>query len=94
MRVQVQLRIVGDDDTVISDDVVLRLDRTDDHLAAVGLSLTEAKALLADVQNRLVAAQAADYVARHRNCPACAGLFSSGHEEPSASSRSKLRALT
>jgi hypothetical protein len=81
MRVQVQLRIVGDDDTVISDDVVLRLDRTDDHLTAVGLSLTEAKALLADVQNRLVAAQAADYVARHRNCPACdRRLRSKGYE--------------
>jgi hypothetical protein len=71
MRIEIQLRVVGDDDTVLSDDSVLRLDRSDDHLAAVGLSLTEAKTLLAGVQNRLVTAQAADYVARHRHCPIC-----------------------
>jgi hypothetical protein len=70
MRVEIQLRIIGDN-TVHSDDAVLHLDRTDDRLAAVGLSLTEAKTLLADIQNRLVAAQAADYVARHCHCPAC-----------------------
>jgi hypothetical protein len=70
MRVEIQLRIIGDN-TVLSDDAVLHLDRTDDRLAAVGLSLTEAKTLLADIQNRLVAAQAADYVARHCHCPAC-----------------------
>jgi hypothetical protein len=71
MRVEIQLRIVGDDDTVLSDDAVLRLERADHRLAVVGLSLAEAKTLLADVQNRLVAAQASDYVARHRPCPAC-----------------------
>ncbi len=71
MRVEIQLRIVGDDGTVISDGAVLRLERADHRLAVVGLSLAEAKTLLADVQNRLVAAQASDYVARQRPCPAC-----------------------
>ena len=49
MRVQIQLRIVSDDDTVLNDHAVLRLDRIDDRLAAVGLSLAEAKTLLAGV---------------------------------------------
>jgi hypothetical protein len=71
MRVEIQLRIVGDDGTVLSDNAVLRLDRADHRLGAVGLSLAEAKTLLADVQNRLVAAQASDYVVHHRPCPAC-----------------------
>ena len=58
MRVEIQLRIVGDDGTVISDEEVLRLDKAGDRLEAVGLSLAEAKTLLADVQDRMVAAQA------------------------------------
>src|SRR3954447_6028974 len=45
MRVQVQLRIVADDDSVISDDTeLLLLDKSDDRLEALGLSLAEAKA--------------------------------------------------
>src|SRR5689334_1594428 len=72
MRVQVQLRIVADDESVISDDTeLLLLDKTDDRLEALGLSLAEAKALLAGVQQRLVTAQAASYAARHRGCPVC-----------------------
>jgi hypothetical protein len=81
MRAQIQLRIVGDGDTVISDDEVLRLDKPGDRLEAVGLSLDEAKTLLAGIQNRLVTAQAADYAARHRHCPACGHrLRSKGYE--------------
>ncbi|HEY0419619.1 MAG TPA: ISKra4 family transposase [Acetobacteraceae bacterium] len=72
MRVQVQLRIVAEDDSVISDDTeLLLLDKTDDRLEALGLSLAEAKTLLAGVQQRLVTAQAASYAARHRDCPVC-----------------------
>src|SRR4051812_21226438 len=65
MRVQVQLRIVAQDESVISDDAeLLLLDKSDDRLEALGLSLAEAKALLASVQQRLVTAQAASYAAR------------------------------
>jgi hypothetical protein len=81
MRVEVQLRIVGDDDTVLSADEIIRLDKTSDRVEAIGFSLDEAKTLLADLQNRLVTAQAACYAARHRHCPACGRrLRSKGYE--------------
>src|SRR3954463_4555187 len=71
MRIQIQLRITADDDSVISADEILQLDKGDDRLEAIGLSLGEAKALLAGIQQRLVTAQAASFAARHRDCPLC-----------------------
>src|SRR5689334_4433146 len=72
MRVQIQLRIVAEDESVISDDTeLLLLDKSDDRLEALGLSLAEAKTLLAGIQQRLVTAQAASFAARHRGCPVC-----------------------
>ena len=71
MRIQIQLRIVADDDSVISEDEILHLDKGDDRLEAIGLSLGEAKALLAGIQERVVTAQAASFAARHRGCPVC-----------------------
>jgi len=40
LRVQLQLRIVSDDDAVIRDEVILELDKSTDRLAAVGLEST------------------------------------------------------
>lgn len=71
MRVQIQLRILGDDNAVIDDGEILHLDKGDDRLEAIGLSLDEAKRLLAGVQDHVVAAQAASHAARHRCCPSC-----------------------
>ena len=71
LRVQLQLRIVSDDDTVISDEVILQLDKSDDRLEAVGLCLEEAKDLLGRLQRAVVRAQAAAYVKRHRCCSVC-----------------------
>src|SRR5690349_2179701 len=39
MRIQIQLRIIADDDSVISEDDILQLDKSDDRLEAIGLSL-------------------------------------------------------
>jgi hypothetical protein len=72
MRVQIQLRIVADDDSVISEDEILRLDKGDNNLEEIGLSLDEAKGVLAGTQERLVRAQAASFLARHRCCGLCA----------------------
>jgi hypothetical protein len=71
MRVQIQVRIVSDDETVLSDDVIACFDKGDDQLEEIGLSLDQAKSVLASAQTRLVAAQAASFLARHRCCELC-----------------------
>jgi hypothetical protein len=72
MRIQIQLRVVvADDDSVISEDEILLLGKGDDRLEAIGLSLVEAKSVLAGIQERVVRAQAASFLARHRCCALC-----------------------
>src|SRR4051812_235295 len=71
MRVQIQVRIVSDDDTVLSEDVIACFDKGDDQLEEIGLSLDQAKTMLAGAQTRLGAAQAANFLARHRCCELC-----------------------
>lgn len=62
---------------MISDTEIIHLDKGHDRLATLGLSLGEAKALLNLLQERIVTAQAAAYVAGHRLCPICACRFQS-----------------
>src|SRR4051795_8014652 len=71
MRVQIQVRIVSDDDTVLSEDVIACFDKGDDQLEEIGLSLDQAKTMLAGAQVSLVAAQAASFLTRHRDCELC-----------------------
>jgi hypothetical protein len=71
LRVELQLRIVSDDDTVIRDEVILQLDKSGDRLETVGLCLEDSKDLLGRLQHAVVEAQAAAYVNRHRCCSAC-----------------------
>jgi hypothetical protein len=71
LPVELQLRIVSDDD-VIWDEIILQLDKSDDRLEAVGLCLEDTKDLLGRLQRAVVEAQAAAaYVNRHRCCSAC-----------------------
>jgi hypothetical protein len=72
MHVPIQLRIIGDDGHVLSEDEILHLEKGDDRLEGIGLSLAEAKSVLAGIQERLVTAQAANFLARHRCCGLCA----------------------
>ena len=51
LRVQLQLRIISDDDTVIRDEVILQLDKSDDRLETVGLCLEDSKDLLGRLQH-------------------------------------------
>src|SRR3954451_9614576 len=69
--VHLQLRIVGDDGTVVTDSEILRLEKSDHRLEAVGLSIGESKILQKGLQQQVVTAQAAAFVSRHRCCPAC-----------------------
>jgi len=69
--VHLQLRIVGDDGTVFTDSEILRLEKSDHRLEAVGLSIGESKILQKGLQQQVVTAQAAAFVSRHRCCPAC-----------------------
>jgi hypothetical protein len=79
MRIEIQLRIVSDDNSVISEDEILHFDKGDDRLEAIGLSFGEAKAMLRGIQERVVSAQAASFLARHQCCTLCGrGLLSKG----------------
>jgi hypothetical protein len=71
MRIQLQLRLIADNGDVISDTEIVHLDKGEDRLEMLGLSIDEAKVLLSRVQAQMVTAQAAAYVARHRLCPLC-----------------------
>src|SRR3954471_1468200 len=73
MRIQIQLRIIADDNNVISEGEILHLDKGDDRLEVIGLSSDEAKATLAGIQGGVVTAQAASFLARHRSCDLCGG---------------------
>src|SRR5918995_392611 len=77
MRFEIQLRIVGDDNNVISEGEILHFDKGDDRLEVIGLSLADAKAVLASIQGGT--AQAASFLARHRCCDLCGSqLLSKG----------------
>src|SRR5687767_7566777 len=79
MRIEIQLRIVADDDRVISEGEILHFDKGDDRLEVIGLSFDEAKAALASIQGGVVTAQAASFLARHRSCDLCGSrLLSKG----------------
>jgi hypothetical protein len=71
MRIQLHLRIVADDDSVISEEEILQLDKGCDRLETIGLSLVEAKAVLANTQERLVTAQTVHFLNQHRDCELC-----------------------
>ena len=77
MRIQIQLRIIADDNNVISEGEILQFDKGDDRLEAIGLSFDEAKAALVGIQGGT--AQAASFLARHRSCDLCGSrLLSKG----------------
>src|SRR5688572_185238 len=79
MRIQIQLRIIADDNNVISEGEILQFDKGDDRLEVIGLSFDEAKAALAGIQGGVVTAQAASFLARHRSCDLCGSpLLSKG----------------
>src|SRR3954454_17815974 len=75
MRIQIQFRIIGDDNSVISEDEIVHFDKDDDRLEAIGLSFANSKATLVGIQERVVSAQAASFLERHRCCDLCGSLL-------------------
>jgi hypothetical protein len=73
MRIEIQLRIIADDNNVISEGEILQFDKGDDRLEVIGLSFDEAKAALVGIQGGT--AQAASFLARHRSCDLCGSLL-------------------
>src|SRR4051812_39274843 len=98
VHVHLQLRIVGDDGTVFTDSEILRLEKSDHRLEAVGLSISESKSVQRCLQQHVVTAQAATFVDRHRCCPVvtCAARENtrSSFAPCSAMSLSPARAFT
>ena len=78
MKIEIRLRI-DTGDGAPHDDEVLVLDKPYDQLEQIGLSIDEAKSLLARLQERIVAAQAHAFAAEHHHCKECsASLRSKG----------------
>jgi hypothetical protein len=82
MRIEIQLRIVADDNSVISEGEILHFDKGDDRLEVIGLSFDEAKAALAGIQGGVVTVQAASFLARHRSCDLCGSPLLSKGPDP------------
>jgi hypothetical protein len=71
MRVRVLLQITEDDGTAGAAAEVAAFEKVTERPEDLGLSIAEAKALLAAVQQRTVDAQVACWMERHRCCEAC-----------------------
>ena len=74
MRVKVLLQITEDDGIAGAAAEVAAFEKVTERPEDLGLSIAEAKALLAAVQQRTVDAQVACWMERHRCCEACGQL--------------------
>ena len=70
MKIEIRLRIDAGDGGP-RDEELLVLDKPHDQLERIGLSLAEASELLGRVQERVVGAQAAAFLADNRRCATC-----------------------
>ena len=70
MKIELRLRNDAGDGKP-GDEEILVLDKPHDQLERIGLSLAEARELLARIQERVVGAQATAFVAEHRHCGTC-----------------------
>ena len=71
MRVKVLLQITADDGGAGDATGIVVLDKPTERPEDLGLSIAEAKALLATIQRQVVEAQVASWTERHRCCVAC-----------------------
>lgn len=71
MRIRILLQISDDDGTAGATEEVAAFVKAVERPEDVGLSIVESKTLLAAIQHKLVAAQAVEWLERHRCCAAC-----------------------
>jgi hypothetical protein len=71
MRVRVLLQITGDDGTAGDAVEVAVVEKRTERPEDLGLSITDGKALMAAVQQRVVNAQVTSWTEQHRCCEAC-----------------------
>lgn len=71
MRVRVLLQITGDDGAAGDATEVAAFEKRTGRPEDLGLSITDGKALIAAVQQRVVNAQVASWTEWHRCCEAC-----------------------
>jgi hypothetical protein len=71
MRVRVLLQITGDDGTAGGAIEVAVFEKRTERPEDLGLSITDGKVLMAEVQQRVVNAQVTSWAERHRCCEAC-----------------------
>lgn len=71
MRVRVLLQITEAEDLEGAAEEVAVFEKATQRPEDVGLSIAKSKAILAAIQQRLVAAQVAEWLERHRCCTAC-----------------------
>ena len=82
MKIKLQLSIENDAGEIEIREELMMIKRDTLCLENLGLSLDEAKQLLADVQTVMVKHQADEYVEQHRHCPHCRGVRSrKGHHQ-------------
>jgi Zn finger protein HypA/HybF involved in hydrogenase expression len=78
MKIKIQVVIEDDDNTAqLVVEEVAGLERSTLHLSpeTLGLSLSEAKEILARVQTTLVTQQATQFMKQHRQCPHCSAAY-------------------
>jgi hypothetical protein len=71
LRFKLQLVVITDDDQQVPVDELVVLGKDHERLEQVGLTLAEAKALLLEVQRRIVTRQVAVFLATRTPCPSC-----------------------
>jgi hypothetical protein len=71
MRVRILLEATADADPTGTVEELMSFEKTTERPEDLGLSIAEAKRLLAAIQHQIVTAQVADWSQRHRCCDAC-----------------------
>jgi hypothetical protein len=71
MHIKIQLIVLSDDDQEQTLEEVVTLEKEFEHLEQIGLTLTESKNILKQIQQTVIERQIAAYLKTHRQCERC-----------------------